>query len=474
MKKHSLMVKLSILFLGATIFLFILLNKIAIDMTKVIKLESVKNELYEDATKFLSDYIMVYYDKNNSNYVELVNQIRLLHEMHGTRIWMVSNAGIIVTDSEQDYKINGVAFDLTKENSHFLEKTFQEYVYFPEIMEEPLLCTILPVVHKYENKGYLVMSIPAVQIEGNEQKGFVIGCCILFLIILVVFLVCIYQLVKLPIKKITEVTKQFSKGIFKETLELDSTKEFEQLGQSIQEIGDKLKHVDDAQRKFVSNVSHDFRSPLTSIKGYVEAIQDGTIPVEMQGKYLDIIMFETERLIKLTSNLLELNSFEDNGVVLFKTSFDINQMVKQIGISFEGTFKKKNLILNLIFSQKEQFVYADMDKIQRVLYNLIDNAIKFSHSDSCIYISTEEKGNKVIIKVSDKGIGIPKDSLDKIWDRFYKTDLSRGKDKKGTGLGLSIVKEIIVAHEEDISVTSIENVGTEFTFSLSKGNSNIV
>ena len=471
MKKHSLMVKLSILFLCATICVLIFLTIIGTDMTRAIKLSSVKNNLYKDATKFLSEYIMEYYDKNNSNYVELVNQIRLLDEMHGTRIWMVSNAGIIVTDSEKDYKINGVAFDLTEENPYFLEKTFQEHVYFPEIMEEPILCTILPVVHKYENKGYLVMSIPVVPIEGNEQNGFIMSCWILFLMVLVILLVYIYQLVEIPIKKITEVTRQFSKGIFKETLELDGTAEFEQLGQSIQEIGDKLKQVDDTQRKFVSNVSHDFRSPLTSIKGYIEAMKDGTIPVEMQGKYLDIIIFETERLIKLTSNLLELNSFEDKGVILFKSSFDINQMIKQIAISFEGTFKKKNLILNLIFSQKEQFVYADMDKIQRVLYNLIDNAIKFSHSDSCVYITTEEKGNKVLIKVTEKGIGIPEDSLDKIWDRFYKTDLSRGKDKKGTGLGLSIVKEIIVAHEEDIFVTSIENVGTEFIFSLSKGDS---
>ena len=470
MKRHSLMIKLLFLFLCATLFFFLLLSKIGTDTIKAIKLNSIKNDLYEDATKFLSDYIMEYYDKSNSNYVELVNQIRLLDEMHGTRIWMVSNSGVIVTDSATDSQINGVAFDLTKENEYFLKETFQENVYFPEIMTEPMLCTILPVVHKYENKGYLVMSIPVVEIEGKEQESFIIGISILFLVILVILLVCIYQLVELPIKKITEITKQFSKGIFKETLEVGVTSDFAQLGQSIQEIGDKLKNVDDAQRKFVSNVSHDFRSPLTSIKGYVEAMQDGTIPVEMQGKYFDVIMFETERLIKLTSNLLELNSFEDNGVILFKSSFDINQMIKQISISFEGTFKTKNLIVNLIFSQKEQLVYADMDKIQRVLYNLIDNAIKFSHSDSCIYISTEEKGNKVIIKVSDKGIGIPKDSLDKIWDRFYKTDLSRGKDKKGTGLGLSIVKEIIVAHEEDISVTSIENIGTEFSFSLLKGN----
>ena len=119
-----------------------------------------------------------------------------------------------------------------------------------------------------------------------------------------------------------------------------------------------------------------------------------------------------------------------------------------------------------MFSEKEQFVKADVDKIEQVLYNLIDNAVKFSNQDSSIRITTEERGNKVMIAVKDNGIGIPKESQARIWERFYKTDMSRGKDKKGTGLGLSIVKEIITAHEENISVVSTEGVGTEFIFSL--------
>ena len=164
--------------------------------------------------------------------------------------------------------------------------------------------------------------------------------------------------------------------------------------------------------------------------------------------------------------MLELNSFDDNGIILHKTEFDINQIIKQIALSFEGTFKKKRLTLDLVFSSKEEFVEADKDKIEQVLYNLIDNAGKFSNPETSIRISVEEKGNKVMIAVKDKGIGIPKESQSKIWERFYKTDISRGKDKKGTGLGLSIVKEIITAHEENISVVSTEGVGTEFIFSL--------
>lgn len=462
--KHSLMSKLIVLFLGVAAFLFVLLNRIGTDMIKANTLESTKENLYKDATTFMSEYLMEYYNKNNLSYVELIDQISLLDRMHGTRIWMVSNKGTIVADSGS----KGVTFDLTKASPNFLEQVFQENVYFPEIMSEPAVCTIFPVIHNYENKGYLVMSIPKseIDIESINYVDFMNICYCLFLLVLLLIFLFIYQLTGVPVKKITEVAKQFSMGNFKEILQLDYSEEYKELGQTIQYMGDRLKNVDDAQRKFVSNVSHDFRSPLTSIKGYIEAMKDGTIPVDMQEKYLDIIIFETERLTKLTSNLLELNSFEDNGIILYKSEFDVNQMIKQIAMSFEGTFKKKKLVLNLIFSQKEQFVQADMDKIQQVLYNLIDNAVKFSNQDSSICITTEEKGSKVVIAIKDNGIGIPKDSLDKIWDRFYKTDLSRGKDKKGTGLGLSIVKEIIVAHEENISVISTENVGTEFIFSL--------
>ena len=211
-------------------------------------------------------------------------------------------------------------------------------------------------------------------------------------------------------------------------------------------MANELNTLEEDQRKFISNVSHDFRSPLTSIKGYVEAMLDGTIPVEMQEKYLNIILFETERLNKLTKSLLELNKFGSHGVMLDVTDFDIR--------------------FNLILSGEQLFITADFSKIQQVLYNLIDNAIKFSHQDSTITIETTEKNDKVFVSVKDTGIGIPKDSLKKIWERFYKTDLSRGKDKRGTGLGLSIVKEIIQAHGENINCISTEGVGTEFIFTL--------
>ena len=168
--------------------------------------------------------------------------------------------------------------------------------------------------------------------------------------------------------------------------------------------------------------------------------------------------------------MLTLNTLDSKGY-LSRSNFDINRVVKDTAASFEGTCNAKNINFDLTFSDNIQMVYADLGKIQQVLYNLIDNAIKFSHPNSTIYIQAFIQYEKAFVSVKDKGIGIPKDSVKKIWERFYKTDLSRGKDKKGTGLGLSIVKEIIQAHGENIDVITTEGVGTEFIFSLPRSGS---
>ena len=220
------------------------------------------------------------------------------------------------------------------------------------------------------------------------------------------------------------------------------------------------------ERKFIANISHDFRSPLTSIKGYVEAMMDGTIPVEFQEKYFNIVLFETDRLKKLTEELLTLNSFGSKRGMLDITTFDINAVIKNTAAAFEGRCRERKISIDLLFESWQEPVKADMGKIQQVLYNLMDNAIKFSNDNASIEIETTVRHEKVFVSVKDYGAGIPKESQKKIWERFYKTDTSRGKDKRGTGLGLAIVKEIIQAHNEHINVISTEGVGTEFSFSL--------
>ena len=271
-----------------------------------------------------------------------------------------------------------------------------------------------------------------------------------------------------PLRQITEVAREYASGNLDYEIPVTSGDEIGYLSASLNYMSTQLQDMDDYQKKFIGNVSHDFRSPLTSIKGYLEAMADGTIPPEMQERYFKILLFETERLRDLTEDLLSLNEFDTKSLLLDYTTFDIHEVIKKTVDSFEGTCAQKDISIELILSSKAQNVTADKRKIQQVLYNLVDNAIKFSPNDSEITIETREKNGKIFVSVKDNGIGIPKKSITKIWDRFYKTDLSRGKDKKGTGLGLAIVKEVIQAHNENINVVSTEGVGTEFIFSLSK------
>ena len=285
---------------------------------------------------------------------------------------------------------------------------------------------------------------------------------ILAFLLLVIFTYSIYR----PLRKITKAAQIYAKGDFTHKIDVNANNELGYLANTLNYMATELDTLEEDQRKFVSNVSHDFRSPLTSIKGYVEAILDGTIPVEMQDKYLNIILFETERLNKLTKSLLDLNQFGHHGIRLDLADFDINNMIRTTIMTFEGKCREKSLSFDLVLTGQELFVNADMTKIQQVLYNLIDNATKFSNPDSVIKIETSIKNEKVFISVKDSGVGIPADSLNKIWERFYKTDPSRGKDKKGTGLGLAIVKEIIQAHKQNINVVSTEGAGTEFIFTL--------
>lgn len=317
-------------------------------------------------------------------------------------------------------------------------------------------------------KGYVVINIPESAIVERVYDTFNTNYLTLAIVLILssAFLVLYFFQVHRPIKEITMATNEYSKGNLSYHVKPMLNDEIGRLGMSLDYMASQLNESDKFQQKFLSNISHDFRSPLTSIKGYLEAIQDGTIPPEMLDKYIGIMLFETERLTKLTSNILTLNELDPKSVRLDISTFDLNSIIRHTVETFEGTCKKKGIKFNITYANSVQNVKADKGRIQQVIYNLIDNAIKFSKENSYIYITVKEKGEKAQISIKDTGCGIAKEDIDKIWDRFYKSDSSRGRDKKGSGLGLSITKEVIQAHGENIDVVSTVGVGTEFIFTL--------
>lgn len=422
------------------------------------------SSLYRESALISSNYAGNYYN-NSMTTDEILTQLSTLSTYINADIWIVDNKGtILLNTASRSSEVEVLeSFDITDFGNHY-SQIGNFYGYFPE----ETLSVFSPITVSYKVRGYVIIHKPIKHIVSSANGLTSIAyqtLALIFLAAAVIFLIFFY-VVYIPIRKIAQVASEYANGNFDAKANVHSNDEIGYLAASLNFMANELNTLEDDQKKFISNVSHDFRSPLTSIKGYVEAILDGTIPVEMQDKYLNIILFETERLNKLTKSLLELNRFGKHGIMLDVTSFDINQMIRTTALTFEGVCHQKKISFELILSGESLYISADFGKIQQVLYNLIDNAIKFSHNDSSIKIETTEKNEKVFVSVKDTGIGIPKDSLGKIWERFYKTDLSRGKDKKGTGLGLAIVKEIVNAHGENINVISTEGVGTEFIFTL--------
>lgn len=461
--KYSLYYKFILGYLVFGLLGFLSIATIASELTyeQLIKEES--EALYDEASLLSLSYSAVYKGKN-LNIASAYPQLEAVATYLRAEIWVVNRNGTIVVDSNQSLRVGKTieGFDPTfNGNKPYTIGTYNQ------CFSEDVMTVSAPITGNYTTYGYVFIHLPMNQIQNSKDgflnilytvSGIIFG---LSLIILLVFTQTVY----IPLKKITEAANQYAAGNLNYKTTIHTQDEMGYLADTLNYMSDELDKMEEYQRTFIANISHDFRSPLTSIKGYLEAILDGTIPPEMYEKYLTRVISETDRLNKLTQGLLTLNSLDSKGY-LSRTHFDINRVIKDTAASFEGTCGTKNIVLDLTFSENITMVHADLGKIQQVLYNLIDNAIKFSHQDSVIYIQTSVKYEKVFVSVKDTGIGIPKGSLKKIWERFYKTDQSRGKDKRGTGLGLSIVKEIIQNHGETIDVISTEGVGTEFIFSL--------
>lgn len=400
---------------------------------------------------------------------EVKQQIDDLDSFLSATIWIINPSGRMILSSKLPMNVDEAivveGFDPTvTQGSYYTTGTFFDS------FDTQMLSVFAPITADYKVKGYVVIHASTDDVALQNDNNLQI-CYMLLIILFALSLIILFfftETVYIPLKKITYATEQYAAGNLHYNISIDSDDEIGYLAASLSYMADEIARSEDNQKKFIANVSHDFRSPLTSIRGYLEAMLDGTIPPELYPKYLNIVLGETERLTKLTNGLLSLNNLNMKGVVLDYSDFDINEVIRKTAATFEGTCTAKSIGIDLVLTGDILPVHADEAKIQQVLYNLLDNAIKFSHHNSTIRIETTEKHSKIFVSVKDSGIGIPKDDQKLVFDRFYKSDLSRGKDKKGTGLGLSIVKEIIMAHNEHINVISTEGVGTEFVFSLQK------
>ena len=470
MKGFSTLSKHIFIYIAICVISFILVSTICYKADYKHIYNYYSDRLYLQANEIANEYALDYLAESKLRRIEL--EMKSLSTFNDTRIMFITPSGDVILDtnnsSTDKSNEDRILFSINDFDYGDLKGKHDILWDFYGLFSEPALSVFSPISNSFEIKGYVVINIPESAIVERVYDTFNTNYLTLAIVLILssAFLVLYFFQVHRPIKEITRTTNEYSKGNLSYHVKPMHNDEIGRLGMSLDYMASQLNESDKFQQKFLSNISHDFRSPLTSIKGYLEAIQDGTIPPEMLDKYIGIMLFETERLTKLTSNILTLNELDPKSVRLDISTFDLNSIIRHTVETFEGTCKKKGIKFNITYANSVQNVKADKGRIQQVIYNLIDNAIKFSKENSYIYITVKEKGEKAQISIKDTGCGIAKEDIDKIWDRFYKSDSSRGRDKKGSGLGLSITKEVIQAHGENIDVVSTVGVGTEFIFTL--------
>lgn len=272
-----------------------------------------------------------------------------------------------------------------------------------------------------------------------------------------------------PIKQMTAAARRMAHGQMDVRVDANATDtaELNELALAFNNMAQALAKSEQKRQEFVANVSHELKTPMTTISGYMDGMLDGTIPPEQHPKYMEIISGEVKRLSRLVRSMLEISRIQDQGVSPErKRSFDLCQTVGEVLLSFEQKINAKHLEVETELPDQGARTLADPDAVTQVVYNLIDNAVKFCAEGGTLGLKiAQTKTGKYLISVSNTGRTIPPEELPLVFDRFHKTDKSRSADRDGWGLGLYIVKTIILSHEEDVYVTSRDGV-TEFSFTM--------
>lgn len=316
--------------------------------------------------------------------------------------------------------------------------------------------------------GYVIVTSSAKElvqyIIENVQISLISGLSVMMVAFVVLYLMT-YRMVR-PLRQMAVATRQFSQGDFSYRIKVSGKDEVAELAAALNGMASSLSAFEDAHRSFVGNVSHELRTPMTTISGFIDGILDGTIPPERHGEYLHVVSDEIRRLSRLVQSMLDLSRIDTGALKLRPVSFDLTAVVCSTLVLFEQRIEEKGVQIEGLDTCSPQFVVADYDLMQQVVYNLIDNAVKFTENGGRLRLQVLRKQDRTYCMIRNSGEGIPSIELPHIFERFYKSDRSRGLDKHGTGIGLYIVKTLIDLHGGEITVSSREREYAEFTFWL--------
>lgn len=350
----------------------------------------------------------------------------------------------------------------------FQGKTVKIKGYIKSLSKDQFLIIGTPIY--YDGKPtyalFLTSSIPEIRKAHSSINLIVLGSLILSGILASLMLLQFTTRMNRQIRDLNNAAKYLAKGNFDKLIKSQREDELGELIDSFNYMAEELKALEGMKRNFISNLSHDLRSPLQSITGYTRAILDGTIGSDRQDRYLRIVLDESERLTKLVNDILDLSKMQSGHTHVEKRDFNMNGLLIHELDKFESRIIDKQLKLKIDLVETKVLAHGDEEAVRRIIYNLLDNAVKFITPEGMLEIRSEIKDDKYLIGIRNSGPSLKEEDLQRIWNRFMKLDSSRGEVKASSGLGLAIVKELIKAHNEKIEVYSNEEIGVLFVFSM--------
>ncbi len=402
---------------------------------------------------------------------EQVNDIiTIIGDYIKSDIWLTDSSGFVYAVSNKDHKefMNKQVFAKELEGLR-LGKTFEVTGPYAGIFDKAVRVYGTPIMEAGTFKGTIILYNSIEELSQPLKRVYeIIWISSIFVIIFSCIVIYYFsqKIIIKPLAEINSVARKISTGDVDKRVYLKSNDEIGELAQSFNFMADSIEKNEKNRREFISNVSHEIRSPITSIKGFISGILDGIIPQEKEKYYLSIAYEEIQRLTRLVNDLLDMSAIEAGEFSLRIMEVDINEIIRLTVINYETKIKEKRASVDVCFDEDNLFVAGDKDRLVQVITNLLDNSIKYVNEGGKIKISSKVKGKKAFISVFNDGPQIAEDDLLHIWDRFYKADKARTA-KDSTGLGLSIVRNIITQLQEDIWVENKDN-GVYFTFTLIK------
>ena len=433
----------------------------------------VENQLKEDCAT-VTNLAAAYYTKNALTTEDFFVNLSIATRVSGTDAVICDSAGrlVLCSDSPMGCKHRGMVIDQRYLNQVMTQGVVSDTGMVQGLYEEARYVVGMPILdHARRCVGLVVVSTPvntALSLMDKLADTYLL-ICLLVVLGAVIAISVMARRQSNPLKDMARAASDFGHGKLDARVAVDahSPQEVQELALAFNNMASSLQKSEYKRQEFVANISHELKTPMTTISGYVDGMLDGTIPAQRHNHYMQLVSGETKRLSRLVKSMLEISRMQDQETIPPEdmSRFDLSECIGQVLITFEQKITAKALEVDVSMPEHPVYTWASRDAITQVVYNLVDNGVKFCPKEGTLNVTVRTGNDKIYVCIGNDGETIPPEELPLVFDRFHKIDKSRTQNRDGWGLGLYIVKTLICRHGEDISVTS-QNGRTEFTFTL--------